>query len=456
MFDGLDLGPRVRHPQRLILDERDPINRGLVAWWPLAEPHAAFAEDIGPRGYRLTSVTWPTRIVGARGRATSFAGGSGQYLQNSSLVWPGGQHAAISCWINVAGSTNGSPYDFGGNRALASGNAFYGHLPYGDNNAYFYYGGSGSGEISTSLAAFLNQWIHVAWAASPTRKAIWINGRLVNESGTVSAAVASGTNAYLGYSGASSMFHYGAVRMFRLRARAWTDAEVARLYRDDWAGATAPEDRLFIAFSRASAVSVSLTGVAMTASAGSLVAAIGMDAGGEAVTGSAGSVGAAIGVAASGSAATASAGTPTSAIAMSASGVSMTVSAGSLTYSLAFTLTGVASTSASGTLAADKGSVGRTLTGISMTALPGNVRVTGGTRWRPSEAQAVTPPSMVGNTLQPPPRLVGDPAADNRAIQQWLQTLYDHVIKRDNVLGRIADHENRIASLEASNDNGST
>ena len=63
---------------------------------------------------------------------------------------------------------------------------------------------------------------------------------------------------------------------------------------------------------------------------------------------------------------------------------------------------------------------------------------------------------MVGNTLQPPPRLVGDPAADNRAIQQWLQTLYDHVIKRDNVLGRIADHENRIASLEASNDNGST
>jgi len=238
---------------------------------------------------------------------------------------------------------------------------------------------------------------------------------------------------------------------------AWSPGMIQARAREPWSFLEWPEERLFAAVRRAaSIVSVSLTGVAMTASAGTLTSAVGMDAGGEAATGSAGSVGAAIGVAASGSAATASAGTPTSAIAMSASGVSMTVSAGSLTYSLAFTLTGVASTSASGTLAADKGSVGRTLTGISMTALPGNVRVTGGTRWRPSEAQAVTPPSMVGNTLQPPPRLVGDPAADNRAIQQWLQTLYDHVIKRDNVLGRIADHETRIAAIEASNDNGST
>lgn len=236
--------------------------------------------------------------------------------------------------------------------------------------------------------------------------------------------------------------------------RALSAAEMLAAERDMWwwvERPRAPDMRR-----AASIVSVSLIGVAMTASAGTLTSAVGMDAGGEAATGSAGSVGAALDMTASGSAATASAGTPTSAIAMSASGVSMTVSAGSLTYSLAFTLTGVASTSASGTLAADNGSVDRTLTGISMTALPGNVRVTGGTRWRPSEAQAVVPPSMVGNTLQPPPRLVGDPAADNRAIQQWLQTLYDHVIKRDNVLGRIADHENRIASLEASNDNGST
>ena len=227
--------------------------------------------------------------------------------------------------------------------------------------------------------------------------------------------------------------------------------------REPWSFLEWPEERLFAAVGgSASVVSVSLTGVAMTASAGEVGAGLAVDAVGAAATATGGTVGPGIGVAASGSAATASAGTPTSAIAMSASGVSMTVSAGSLTYSLAFTLTGVASTSASGTLAADKGSVGRTLTGISMTALPGNVRVTGGTRWRPGAAQAVVPPSMVGNTLQPPPRLVGDPAADNRAIQQWLQTLYDHVIKRDNVLGRIADHENRIASLEASNDNGST
>ena len=224
--------------------------------------------------------------------------------------------------------------------------------------------------------------------------------------------------------------------------------------REPWSFLEWPEERLFAAVGlSASVVSVSLTGVAMTASAGEVGAGLAVDAVGAAATATGGTVGPGIGVAASGSAATASAGTPTSAIAMSASGVSMTVSAGSLTYSLAFTLTGVASTSASGTLAADKGSVGRTLTGIRMTALPGNVRVTGGTRWSPSQPQTVTPPSMVGNTLQPPPRLTGDANQDMRMQHQWLQTLYDQQVKVLNILGRVLDHESRIASLEASNDN---
>lgn len=247
MPDGLILSPGlVLAGSRRWLDPSDSINADLQAFWPLDETQRQTAYDIGPYRWNLTSATWPTRNVGARGRSTNFAGASGQYLQNSAFRWPGGKHAAISVWINVPGGYNGSPWDFGGGRTLPSGNAFYGHLPYGDNNAYFYYGNVGNGEISTSLASYLNQWIHIAWSSSPTRKAIWINGRLANESGTVPAsAVAAGTNAYVGYSPVPSLFHQGAMRLFRLRARAWTDAEVVRLYREPWAGTTSPAERLF-------------------------------------------------------------------------------------------------------------------------------------------------------------------------------------------------------------------
>lgn len=255
---GLILPPGLRLAGgRRELDLADPINRGLVAFWPLDETHRQAAEDIGPRRWRLSSSTPPTRIVGPRGRATNFAGASSQHLQNSGFVWPGGPSAAISAWINVPGSYNGSPYDFGGGRSLPSGNAFYGHLPYGDNNAYFYYGAVASGEISTSLASYLNQWIHIAWAVRPGRKAIWINGRLATESGTTSAAVAAGTNAYIGFSGASSMYHQGAMRLFRLRTAAWTDAEVRRLYRDEWAGTVDLAERLWVPVRSASLATIS-------------------------------------------------------------------------------------------------------------------------------------------------------------------------------------------------------
>lgn len=219
-----------------------------------------------------------------------------------------------------------------------------------------------------------------------------------------------------------------------------------------------PEDEFYGLAAGPLGTTVSLSGISLTASAGSVEEGISVAATGSAATSAAGTPTSAIASALAGSAGTASAGTATSGIGMSLTGEVLTVSAGSLAYTIGFTLTGSAATSAGGTLTSSGGDVltSRSLTGISMTALPGNVRVTGGTRWRPSEAQAVTPPSMVGNTLQPPPRLVGDPASDNRAIQQWLQTLYDHVIKRDNVLGRIADHETRIAAIEATDDTGST
>jgi hypothetical protein len=204
----------------------------------------------------------------------------------------------------------------------------------------------------------------------------------------------------------------------------------------------------------ASGVDVSITGAAMTAAAGTLAAALSVAVAGAAGTSAAGTLTSAIASAVSGAAATVAAGTATAVIGMALTGAGLTMSAGLLAYTIGFTLTGAASTAAGGALATSGGDTAaeRSLTGISMTALPGNVRVTGGTRWRPQAAQAVVPPSMAGNTLPPPPRLVGSPQVDNRAIQQWLQTLYDRLVKEGNILGRVPDHERRLAALEQDND----
>jgi hypothetical protein len=218
------------------LDGADPINNGLVGFWPLTEHGGNRWLDISPFHRSLTTVTPPARIFGLQGRQAQFNAASSQYLQNANFVWPGGRSAAISVWINAPGGHNGSPYDFSG-RTLVSGQAFYGHLPFSDNVAYFYYGNSGDGEISANFAAYLNKWTHVAWSSSPTRKAIWINGVLAASSTTVpSSPVTSATNGYIGYSPVSTMFHAGGMRLFRLRTREWSDAEVQRLYRDPWAG----------------------------------------------------------------------------------------------------------------------------------------------------------------------------------------------------------------------------
>lgn len=207
-----------------------------------------------------------------------------------------------------------------------------------------------------------------------------------------------------------------------------------------------------------SALGSSVAGSAGTAADGTVGATLGASPSGSAATSAAGSVSGALGVTASGSAGTSSPGTVGPTIGMTVAGSALTMSAGLLAYTIGFILTGIASTVAGGTLATSGGDTeaARSLTGIQMRALPGNVRVTGGTPWSPSQPAAVVPPSMVGNTLQPPPRLTGNAEVDTRAIQQWLSTLYDKLIKEANALGRLADHEQRLAAIEADANDNST
>lgn len=197
-------------------------------------------------------------------------------------------------------------------------------------------------------------------------------------------------------------------------------------------------------------VSVSLAGSSVTASAGTVAPGLSIPASGSAATSAAGTLTSALAASLSGSAGTGALGTVAPGIGMTLTGAALTVSSGTLAYSIGFTLTGVSSATAGGTISSSGGDTEteRALTGISMSALPGNVRVTGGTRWVPQEARVATVATSAGNTMPPPPRLTGDAQTDIRAQQQYLQTFYDQFVKINNVLGRINDHETRIAALE--------
>lgn len=205
--------------------------------------------------------------------------------------------------------------------------------------------------------------------------------------------------------------------------------------------------------------SLPITGSASTLSAGTVTPARTLALSGQALSSAAGTVATSRVLSITGLAITSAAGTVTPGLAVAIAGAAMTLSAGSLAYSARFTLVGIGTVSASGAVGVSGGAttgVDAALTGIQMRVLPGNVKVTGGTRWSPSQPAAVVPPSMVGNSLQPPPRLTGNAEVDTRAIQQWLATLYDKLIKEANVLGRLADHEKRLAAIEAANDNRTT
>ena len=474
MFDGLLLpGLRPTSAARWELDPLASINRGLLRFIPHDEPGGSILRDISPARLHGTTVGAVNRRVAARlGRATNYPSTGNYGLIRSGKIVAGQPNWTIAAWVKLASgfsSFNGSPIyterassglDIAGLYCTASGlggdraiSAFF--VIRNDANVLIQ-GCSGTTAIADG------RWHLIVGTKAGTALSMYIDGKLEN------TATYAGADTYTdagieGRAGSDAQSPsdgaFGDYGPLRLYSRAIAAREVRDIYSDTWSGAIDPAARLFHAVRSISAgVSVSLTGIAITSAAGTVAPGIGVSASGSAATSAAGTPTSAIGSTLAGSAGTASAGTATSGIGMSLTGEALTVSAGSLAYTIGFTLTGSAATTAGGALTSSGGDVltTRSLTGISMTALPGNVRVTGGTRWRPSEAQAVTPPSMVGNTLQPPPRLVGDPASDNRAIQQWLQTLYDHVIKRDNVLGRIADHETRIAAIEATDDTGST
>lgn len=243
MFDGLAPALRNAVPARLELDALDPINRGLLGFWPLNEPGGSIADDISPYRSRGTLVGAPSRIVGARGRATNF-NGSSQYITTSRRQEiPGGFSA--SAWINVATgfdrvilssiystdntilwrvTSNGTQFDFWANTGVAQATA-------------------------SGLTAFADRWIcaGVSWAPGRATR-FYINGVDVG-GGTTSGDIQSPISAWhIGRYGYPGIWYFnGSIRMVRTWGRVLPVRDFKRLYEEPYAGTFDPADRLFFA-----------------------------------------------------------------------------------------------------------------------------------------------------------------------------------------------------------------
>lgn len=251
MFDGLPPVGRVRGAASPVLDPTDPINRGLRGFWPLDEA-AGPGRDLSPWGNDLLPVVSPATLAGRVGRMRYF-NGSTQYLRAAGFRWPSDSPAAVSLWVNTPGGTNGTPFDIGfGNTGANS--AFYGHLPYSNNRAYFYYVNGGTGAIDVDFASYRNVWTHVVYATNGVDfKGVWLNGILISSSATTGGRISGErTGIDVGrYASLGGLFHNGALGLLRVFTRVPTSAEVLRLYADPWAGTVAPDDAPLAAVLRA-------------------------------------------------------------------------------------------------------------------------------------------------------------------------------------------------------------
>lgn len=218
-----------------VLNPGDSINRGLVGFWPLNHAAGGIARDLSPFarhgtlvnfGYTSTS-GWAT---GRTGRVLNFDG-SNDYISVERI--PPLPYITVSCWLKANGS----------NSSFIISKNFSGTVPFqlspapsGTYGGFAFYGGPW---ICTNVATDIRndgKWHHVAGTFDGATLKYYIDGRLdasASYSGTLPSNTAAMTiGVYLNDGG----FFTGPISALRIHNRALSVSELARLYRDPWAG----------------------------------------------------------------------------------------------------------------------------------------------------------------------------------------------------------------------------
>ncbi len=156
--------------------------------------------------------------------------GTNDFVNVGTFPWATGGPVSIAFWnfVPTGGVQNSSAFTVG---AQDNANRFHAHAPWGDGNLYWDYGDiGGTGRISTSYAAYVNAWTHVALVSEGNGgafKAIYLNGALA-----VSAASSDGPDMALNgvqIGSWNALFHRGLIDEFRIFDRVLSAAEIGTL-----------------------------------------------------------------------------------------------------------------------------------------------------------------------------------------------------------------------------------
>lgn len=220
----------------LRLDGADGINKGLVGFWPLSQGAGRVAEDISPnkRHGTLTNVTdgWATSKFGR----TLKLDGTDDYVSipHSAIydvtatnaltvsIWaaPVAVSAASYHGVMTKGREIGDTSKMWGIWLTETG---YWHVRAGNNT------------INSASPAALGVWTHICVTINGSGSFIvYLNGVSIGSAGVTLTGVTS--NVVIGTAGGIPEYFDGRLAGARIHNRVLRPIEVARLYRDPWAG----------------------------------------------------------------------------------------------------------------------------------------------------------------------------------------------------------------------------
>lgn len=314
---------------RLRLDGADPINRGLLGFWPTDEASGSIVRDISPFASNGIITNGAGRVFDTRGRSVSY-NGSTQYW--GSTHNQGIQNGfSASAWINLGAGV-------GANQAILSSMHQFDltilwQISSG-TTMQFWADTRVNNSSSSAFSDVRGKVVHVgvSWAPDRTTR-FFLNGVAIGSSSTAADVVSPIAGWNIGrYGVPAARYFTGRIGQVRTWGRVLQPREFMRLYADPWAGTERPLSRVY---SATPSVAVALTGQAATFSAGTI-----------APTST---------VAASGQAATFATGTAAPSLTVPVVGQDATFAAGTVGVAgdVTVALTGQAATFATGTISAD-------------------------------------------------------------------------------------------------------
>lgn len=231
---------------RIRLDGADPINRGLVGFWPLNENAGQRFPEISPYRRNGTGVNDPPRRFLGNVRNVSFSG-SNQYITvGTNLGLSTNSNITVAGWVYRATSGDkGAFFKIGNNTDATGGDGFAvgcggTELENAGNQALILY--EGNRWILTGYTVTVG-WHH--WVLTINNLGypkVYIDGaQIYTDTGAAPAAIGSRGASIAqigGYVSASSTNRYlvGSVFGVRVWSRALLPQEAQRLYRNPWAG----------------------------------------------------------------------------------------------------------------------------------------------------------------------------------------------------------------------------